>query len=122
MYLSRIIDREKRVRVSSSSREGGERNDSPRKGCQFFSPRKRDCHRRSNLSSTRVTNRSTRRDTIFGSETRSREIFLVIFMGKSKKWGKYSSRCEKTMNTNIDVRMIEYQDSSKVYWIKYPAK
>lgn len=43
-------------------------------------------------------------------------------MGKSKKWGKYSSRCEKTMNTNIDVRMIEYQDSSKVYWIKYPAK
>lgn len=43
-------------------------------------------------------------------------------MGKSKKWGKYSSRREKTMNTNIDVRMIEYQDSSKVYWIKYPAK
>lgn len=51
-----------------------------------------------------------------------REILLVIFMGKSKKWGKYSSRREKTMNTNIDVRMIEYQDSSKIYWIKYPAK
>lgn len=34
---------------------------------QFFSSRKRDCHRRSNLSSTRMTDRSTRQDKIFGS-------------------------------------------------------
>lgn len=81
MYLSKIIDREKRVRVSSS-REGGERNDSPRKGCQFFSPRKRDCHRRSNLSSTRVTNRSTRRDMIFGSEK-----FCSSFLWVNRKNG-----------------------------------
>lgn len=62
------------------SREEGKK----RKRCQFFSSRKRDCHRRSNLSPTRMTDRSTRRNEIFGRTTRSREILLVIVVGKSK--------------------------------------
>lgn len=140
MYLSRIIDREKRVRVSSCRVARRERNDSPRKRCQFFFSRKRDCHRRSNLSSTRMTDRSTRRDKIFGSG--SGEILLVISMGKSiinrrnilgikneykrdisevYNWYNFSKECQSRSLLDILHKIsskMKYTDNYTLYMLK----